>query len=127
ADDGLAGAVRQNDASAAAAGVAAGVKDVGRLTLIVANHKGEPATRELPQMQRQSVALGVAGNVLGRIADGDQRLLEHAAVRRIHAEADVIEAVAEIVADLGLSGQLFQKRDFAADETERRRTLLGFL
>ena len=42
ADDGLAGAAGQHDDAAAAADVAAGVEDVGRLALVVADVERQP-------------------------------------------------------------------------------------
>ena len=72
----------------AAADVAAGVEDVGRLALVVADVERQPASRRPSRsVDRQRRPFGVAGQVLGRVADGDQRLLQHAAEGRLDGEA----------------------------------------
>src|SRR5262249_48474847 len=121
ADDGLASAAGQDDDAAAAAHVAAGVEDLAGLALVVADDEGQPVARDLAQAHRERGALGVAGQVLGGVADVDQGLLEDAAKGRFDVETDLVEALAEIAADFWLPRQLFQQRQVVADQPKAGR------
>ncbi len=116
ADDGLAGPAGQDDDAAAAANVAAGIKDVGRFALIIAHDEGQPAPRHLAQVNRQSRAFGVAGQVFRGIADRDQRLLQHTAKGRIDEEAVPVEPLPKVSTHLRLPGQFFEQSGVVADE-----------
>ena len=126
ADDGLAGAAGQHDDAAAAADVAAGVEDVGRLALVVADVERQAgAARPSRRCDRQGGPFGVAGQVLGRVADGDQRLLEDAAEGRLDEEAGRVEPLAEVVAHLRLAGQFFEQRPRRRRRGAGRRLAVG--
>src|SRR5581483_3736801 len=110
AHDGLAGPAGQDNDAAAATDVAAGVEDVGRLPLIVADREGQAGAALHAQAERQGRAFRVAGEILGRVTDPDQGLLENAAMGRVEMKALRIDAVAEELADSRLADQLFQER-----------------
>ena len=61
ADHGLAGPAGQDDDAAAAADIAASVKDVGGLALVVADVKRQACRRSFAKSNGQQGALGVAG------------------------------------------------------------------
>ena len=61
---------------------------------------------------------GVAGQVLGRIADGDQGLLEHAAVGVVDGEAGRVDPLAQVIAHAPLPRQLLQQRLVLGDQPE---------
>ncbi len=66
----------------------------------------------------RSAPVGVAGEVLGRVADGDQPLLEHAAVKVLDGEGRLVEPGAEVVADPLLAGQLLQQGPVGGDQPQ---------
>ena len=118
ADDRLARPTRQHDHAAAPAHVAAGIEDVGRVALVVADLKRQPRSGDLPQPDRQVRSLGVAGQVFRGIADADQRELQDAAVRRVDAEAPCVEPLAEVLPELRLPRQLLEQPLVGADQSQ---------
>ena len=69
-------------------------------------------------MGKSPAPRGVTGEVLGRIAHGDQGLLEHAAMGVVDAEAGRIQALSQVIADSPLSHELFQQRLILGDQPE---------
>ena len=69
-------------------------------------------------MKLQGRAGGIAGQVLGGIADGDQGLLEHAAVGVVDGEARLVDPLAQVIAHAPLPRQLFQERLVLGDQPE---------
>ena len=109
----------QDDHAGAAADIAPGMEDVRRLALIVADV--ERLIVELhrrTQLHRQVRTLGVAGDVLGGITDGDERLFKHAAMGRFDDEAGRVELFAEVFLQLFLTRQLHQQRRIVADHPQ---------
>ena len=106
----------------AAADVAAGVEGVDGLALVVAHAERQARSRSISRRLIGSAApVGVAGQVLGRIADGDQRLLEHAAVGVVDGEAGRVEPLAQVVAHASLPRQLLEQRLVLGDQPKLAR------
>ncbi len=118
ADDGLARAAGQHDDAAAAAHIPAGVEDLARLALVIADHKRQPGPRDLAQLHRQRRSFRIPCQVFRRITDADERLLQHPAIARFDHETGRIDARAEIVPHARLANQLLQERLVGADELE---------
>ena len=88
ADDGLARAAGQHDHAAAAASAALGVKDIDRVLLVVAQAERTARSSVVSRRTISSGAPGcVAGQVLGRVAELEQRLLDAPALGRVDQQA----------------------------------------
>ena len=119
-DDRLARAARQDDHARAAPDVAAGVEGVDGHPLVVADLERVARRRDLSRRSTSSAGpLGVAGEVFGRVADGDQGLLEDAPEGVVDGEAGRVEPLAEVVADPLAAGQFFEQRLVVGDQPER--------
>src|SRR4029079_19644229 len=108
----------QHDDAGAAADVAAGVKDIRRLELVIADMEGQAGTCRVPKAHRKPGAFGVPCEVLSWVADRDQGLLQDAAERGIDLERIVVCSLAEVDGDLLVSQQLCQQRLVLANELE---------
>ncbi len=117
ADQRLAGAAGQHDHAGAAR-----PEHVRGLLLVVAQM---PAG--LVELDRVRLAVDVAGEVLGRPADLEQRLLEPAALGRVDEHRVVVDALAEHRRDLLLPQDLFEHRAVERDEDEAVDRVLGQL
>ena len=69
-----------------------------------------PRSRLRSKLQPERRSLGVTGDVFGRIADGDQGLLEHSAMRVVDGKASRTQPLTQIIAHPALPRQLFEKR-----------------
>ena len=117
-DDRLARAAGQDDHARAAPDVAPGVERVDGHLLVVADPERQPRPRRLAEADPERRPLGVAGEVLGRIADGDQGLLEDAAEGVVDGEAGRVDPLAEVVAHPLLPRQLLEQRLVLGDQPE---------
>jgi hypothetical protein len=86
--------------------------------LIVAHLEGQARTSGRAKRDRQCGAGGITGHVLGWIADGDQCLLEDAAVGVVDGEARLIDPLAQLIAHAALAGQLLEQGAVAGDQAE---------
>jgi len=118
AHDRLACATGQYDHTRTPLDVATGVKGSDGSLLVIANQKRQPRQRLLPEVQQEPCARCVSGEVLGRIAHGDQCLLEHAAMGVVNAEAGRIQALSQVIAHSPLPRQLLQQRLILGDQPE---------
>src|SRR5437588_186473 len=84
------------ETGAGAADVAAGVERVGGIPLVIADVERQARASHVAQVDRQIGAGGVAGEVLRRVADADERLLQHTAEGRVDRKALRVEPVAEV-------------------------------
>ncbi len=106
-DDGLAGAAGQDDHAAAAPAAPGRPEDVDRLALVGAQTELAAEARAVAQGDLQRRAGDVARQVLGRVAELDQRVLEVAAHARLHLQRALVEVAQDEgrelarVADLG--------------------------
>ena len=77
-----------------------------------------PRPADLAELDLQRGPLDVAGEVLGRVADADQRLLQDPPVRVVDGEARRVDPLAQVVAHPLLARQLFQQRGVLGDQAE---------
>jgi len=82
------------------------VKDVNALLLVIADDECAAAGHRIAKFQRQTRAFGIAGEILGRVTDCDQRLLHQTAKSRLDAET-FLDAVNEVIFEFFLASQLF--------------------
>ncbi len=81
--------------------------------------EGQAGARQVAQTEWQGRPLGVACQILGRIAYSDQPLLEHAPEGRLHLEAVFAQPGAKVFAHPGLPRQLFKQRPIGAHQLEQ--------
>ena len=108
----------QDDDPRAAPDVAAGVERIDGHPLVVADPERVPRPADLAELDLQRGPLDVAGEVLGRVADADQRLLQDPPVRVVDGEARRVDPLAQVVAHPLLARQLLQQRGVLGDQAE---------
>ena len=120
-DNRLAGAARQDNDAAASADIAARIKDLGCLPLIIPDVKRASRVGHDPRAEPngQQSALCVSGQVFRRIADADERLLEHPPKGRVHNKAGLVQRVAQELPHSGLPDQFFQEGPIRANQSQR--------
>ena len=108
ADQGLAGPAREHDDPGAAV-----PERLGRLLLV-----GPQGPLGLVELDLVGLAVDVPGEVLGRPADLEQRLLEVAALGRVDDDGVVVDAGADHAGDLLGAQHLLEHRPVVADQHE---------
>lgn len=83
ANHGFARPAGQHDDAAAAGGAPAGPVHVGGIGLIGSQIEREPLRRQRAQLDLQRLAIDIAGQILGRIANLNQGALDLAAMGRV--------------------------------------------
>ncbi len=119
ADQGFAGAAREDDHATPAAGAPTGVECIHRLRLIAAQRERLAGALLGAQAQWQRIPGHVAGEVLHRVADLDQRLLEAPTVRGAHGHGVRIEARAEESVDRVVAEDFVENQGIRRCECQR--------
>ena len=96
ADDRLARAARQHDDAAAAARRTARIEDIDRFALVFAQPERQAVRGRVADVNSERRAFLVAGQVLDRVADLHQRLLQVAALGRVDDERVVVDAPEQV-------------------------------
>ena len=102
------------------------MKSRRRRPLVVANQERLAVAAPLAQPQWQFLPLVVTGQIVGRIADGDQRLLEQAAHPQTDAEHPLRQPLAQQRRHLAVASQQFRQRRVGDLQHQSQSRLIAF-
>ncbi len=86
--------------------------------LVVAGCEWQARPRGRAECDRERRPLGVAGQILGRVTDRNQALLEYAAKSVVDGKAGGVDPSSQVVANPLLSRQLLEQDAVLGDQSE---------